>query len=180
MGYNIHMRDSDFRIKKSNADQALQALQKFARPLKNTFIVVAGVENARSLQVAMSSCRFDLELSTSKAATLPTKEDILKSVKAAQQMLEPETRLSGNKRMAIAHLKDAEEMLTAVPEDVILVTGISFDGERQDGTETAMFDSIAPFVEPGSYIEMQGEDGEVWRWVFDGVNCIEKNAEITF
>ena len=28
--------------------------------------------------------------------------------------------------------------------------------------------AIAPYVEAGSYIEMYGEDGDKWRYVFDG------------
>lgn len=33
--------------------------------------------------------------------------------------------------------------------------------------------AIASYVGVGSYIEMQGEDGAVWRWVFDGITCKE-------
>jgi hypothetical protein len=32
-----------------------------------------------------------------------------------------------------------------------------------------LFQSIAPFVAPGSYIRIRGEEGEEWRWEFDGV-----------
>lgn len=34
--------------------------------------------------------------------------------------------------------------------------------------------------EPGSYIEMRGEDGALWRWVFDGKTCKEITAKITW
>jgi len=34
------------------------------------------------------------------------------------------------------------------------------------------FDSIAPFVDVGSYIEMKSMEGTPWRWVFDGKNAV--------
>jgi hypothetical protein len=52
------------------------------------------------------------------------------------------------------------------------ITGVQFEGEKS-GEEKYLWDAIAPFVEPGSYIEMQGEDGVTWRWVFDGKTCQE-------
>jgi hypothetical protein len=45
------------------------------------------------------------------------------------------------------------------------IISVDFDGEKI-GQEDEMFKVIAPFVEDGSYIEMQGEDGAMWRWVF--------------
>ena len=36
-----------------------------------------------------------------------------------------------------------------------------------------MFNCIATFVEDGSYIEMVGEDGDLWRWVFTNNNNCE-------
>ena len=59
------------------------------------------------------------------------------------------------------------------------VENILFEGEKI-GDEDALFGAIAPFVEPDSYIEMQGEDGTLWRWVFDGKTCTEKKATISW
>lgn len=56
---------------------------------------------------------------------------------------------------------------------------IYFDGEKL-GDEAVLFDIIAPYVEDGSYIEMQGEDGARWRWCFVGGKCVQKNAEISW
>jgi hypothetical protein len=56
---------------------------------------------------------------------------------------------------------------------------ITFEGEKL-GDDAVLFDAIAPFVEPGSYIEMLGEDGSLWRWVFDGKTCQEKSANISW
>lgn len=45
--------------------------------------------------------------------------------------------------------------------------GIEFTGEKL-GDDEVLFGAIAPFVESGSYLEFLGEDGDRWRWVFDG------------
>jgi len=48
------------------------------------------------------------------------------------------------------------------------VVHIEFVGEKyRDYVENALV-ALAPFVDPGSWIEMQGEDHERWRWRFDG------------
>lgn len=50
------------------------------------------------------------------------------------------------------------------------VDEINFNGEKFGGDETIILGSIAPYVENDSYIIMQGEDGERWKWKFiDGV-----------
>lgn len=43
--------------------------------------------------------------------------------------------------------------------------GIEFRGEKL-GDDDLLFEAIAPWVEHGSYIEMRGEDGQLWRWMF--------------
>lgn len=43
-----------------------------------------------------------------------------------------------------------------------------------------LFDAIAPFVEAGSFIEMSGEDGTLWRWHFDGEQCQEQLGHVVF
>ncbi len=45
------------------------------------------------------------------------------------------------------------------------IIGICFEGEKA-GDETTLFKALAPYVESGSFIEMQGEDGEMWRECF--------------
>jgi hypothetical protein len=46
------------------------------------------------------------------------------------------------------------------------VVGISFNGEKL-GDDPVLWRAVAPFVEHGSYLQMAGEDGMVWRWVFN-------------
>ena len=59
------------------------------------------------------------------------------------------------------------------------VVGIEMLMEYQ-GEEKRMFDAIAPYVKPGSYIQMSGEDGSMWRWLFDGMSCIEQTPGISW
>ena len=37
---------------------------------------------------------------------------------------------------------------------------------------------VGPYVEAGSYVEMRGEDGARWRYVFDGKQCVRKEPKI--
>ena len=57
------------------------------------------------------------------------------------------------------------------------VVAISFEGEKI-GDEETLFKAIAPFVKKGSFIEMRGEDGLMWRWIFDGKTVKEITAKI--
>lgn len=59
------------------------------------------------------------------------------------------------------------------------IVSIEFCGEKL-GDDHILFEAIAPFVKAGSYIEMSGEDGTRWRWVFDGKTCVEKTATISW
>ena len=80
-------------------------------------------------------------------------------------------------------INDFEEMMQEwrwrLELDTVGACGIQFEGEKI-GDDQALFDAIAPWVKKGSYIEMHGEDGAIWRWTFDGEKCIEKSAKITF
>ena len=58
------------------------------------------------------------------------------------------------------------------------VDGIQFEGEKAGGDELHYFGLIAPYVEKGSFIEMMGEDGSRWRWVFDGETCEEISPKV--
>jgi hypothetical protein len=59
------------------------------------------------------------------------------------------------------------------------VLDIYFSGEKL-GDDKILFDAIAPYVKEGSYIEMSGEDGYLWRWSFDGKSCVELSMEMEF
>ncbi len=64
-------------------------------------------------------------------------------------------------------------------EGALDIISINFCGEKL-GDDKVLFDAIAPFVDNGSYIEMHGEEGGMWRWVFDGKSCKEINPNISW
>jgi len=59
------------------------------------------------------------------------------------------------------------------------ITGIDCTGEKL-GDDALFFRTIAPFVKAGSYIEMTDDEGDRWRWVFDGKTCKEVQADIVW
>ena len=52
------------------------------------------------------------------------------------------------------------------------------------GNEAALFEAIAPFVEPNegqeATIEIRGEDGERWRFIFKEGCCVHQEAVFTW
>lgn len=60
------------------------------------------------------------------------------------------------------------------------ISDIQFEREKA-GNESELFGALAPYVTVGSYIEMSGEDGHLWRWTFpDGKTCVEIEAIISW
>lgn len=64
----------------------------------------------------------------------------------------------------------------ATNNDELNIVDIEFQREKI-GQEHLLFRSIAEFVKPGSYIEMEGEDNAKWRWIFKNNDCKEVFAE---
>lgn len=56
---------------------------------------------------------------------------------------------------------------------------IEFNGEKL-GEDELIFSAIAPFVKDGSFIEMEGEDGSLWKWIFNDGKVKEKMAKIVY
>ena len=52
------------------------------------------------------------------------------------------------------------------------ITGIEHIGHNL-GDDLEMFQSIAPFVAEGSFLDMSGEDAERWKWIFKDGKCQE-------
>jgi hypothetical protein len=59
------------------------------------------------------------------------------------------------------------------------VTAINFDGEKL-GDDAILFAAIGPFVLADSFIQMQGEDGSMWRYSFDGKKMHEDYPDVTW
>jgi len=58
-----------------------------------------------------------------------------------------------------------------------LLHSLEFLGDKMASYKT-FFEVLAPFVSYGSYIEMRGEDGKMWRWIFNGTECEEIKPKI--
>lgn len=48
------------------------------------------------------------------------------------------------------------------------------------GDDALLFQALAPFVDAGSYLTFEGEDGACWRWVFDGQCAFERQGKLVF
>lgn len=59
------------------------------------------------------------------------------------------------------------------------ITDLTFTGENL-GDEDRLFAKLAPFVEAGSYIAVVGEDGAIWRWVFENGRISCEEGTVTF
>lgn len=59
------------------------------------------------------------------------------------------------------------------------IDDIGFEGEKI-GQEDFLFRAIAPYVTDGSYIEMVGEDGALWRWSWARGEFHEQEAVISW
>lgn len=57
------------------------------------------------------------------------------------------------------------------------INDINFAGNKMWDDEL-FFQEIAPFVENNSYIEMEGSDGVIWRWVFNNGEVYKKLPNI--
>jgi len=107
--------------------------------------------------------------------------------------------ISANKDKALALLKkfveDKERMYWVIPSMVMHadnltdaieecrwiveedndgnIVSIEFTGDKL-GEDEQIFNAIAPAVENDSYIKMEGENGEIWKWVFNNGKCKEE------
>jgi hypothetical protein len=151
MGYCISQRDCKFVIKAANKSAALKAARALA-PVGES----RGGGGNRTERWFMWMNGRDLRAATS-----------------LEQMLEWW-------RYAPTFAKNRPKEFTApvIDADVDII-GVDFQGEKI-GEEKFLWNALAPFIEPGSYIEMQGEDGERWRWTFDGKTCTEIQAKVTW
>lgn len=59
------------------------------------------------------------------------------------------------------------------------IESIHFLGEKS-GQDEELFRVLAPYVKEGSYIAMRGEEGDLWRWYFDGQTCREQEGRVVW
>jgi hypothetical protein len=52
--------------------------------------------------------------------------------------------------------------------------------ESKTGNERELFEALAPFIAPGSFIEWCGEGGEHYKWIFDGTAMRVAYGEVVY
>lgn len=57
------------------------------------------------------------------------------------------------------------------------IQALHFEGEKL-GSDKELLSYIASFVEPGSFLEFMGEDGDLWRWYFHDNTVSEVRPQI--
>jgi hypothetical protein len=118
------------------------------------------------------------------------KDNVRKALKAIKALKGQESIHDGSGahfswvRNDFHKINDFKEMMDEWGWEVVFdeegnVTDLRFEREKI-GDEVILFCAIAPFVDAGGYIEMQGEDGALWRWKFDGKTCVEVAAKVSW
>lgn len=72
----------------------------------------------------------------------------------------------------------AEDLPIRDPRGDLVMDG--YTNQKWRSYARAMFEILAPFIKPGSLIEIQGEEGEKVRWEFDGEELVADYAEVMF
>jgi hypothetical protein len=57
------------------------------------------------------------------------------------------------------------------------IVSLEFTGEKY-GDDAVLFDALAPFIEAGGEIHFTGEDGDQWKYLFDGKCRTEKQGKV--
>lgn len=80
------------------------------------------------------------------------------------------------------HFTTAQEVLRELGFDVdVDSTGLSITGyDSKTGDEKLFFNAISHLIEPGSSMTWQGEDGDQYRWEFDGKTMTVKHGHISY
>lgn len=129
-------------------------------------------------------------MSQSESLIRIEKKNVTKAMKAVKALAGKETIADGSGRhfswvdQNFVNASDFKTVMKAWRWEVVFdtdgdVSDLRFYGEKL-GDDYLLMKAIAPFVRKGGYIEMHGEDGERWRWVFDGKQCYEKAAKISW
>jgi hypothetical protein len=50
---------------------------------------------------------------------------------------------------------------------------LAFDNKQ--GQQQLLIETLAPFITPGSYLNWEDEDGDQFRWEFDGADLVERS-----
>jgi hypothetical protein len=53
-------------------------------------------------------------------------------------------------------------------------------GGKKYLNDDRLFETLAPYVEQGSFLVLEGEDRERWRWRFDGETLITEEGKVVY
>lgn len=114
------------------------------------------------------------------------KEKHFKKLKKAFKELDKNYKLSWvEKSFASDTLKEVfsslryEVTYSVDNENNQCISGIKFTGEKA-GDDDLIWDTIAPFVTSGSFLEFLGEDGDRWRVIFTNGTWKELQAKVVW
>lgn len=60
------------------------------------------------------------------------------------------------------------------------VVGVQWEWEKLQSETDNWMKAVAPFVPAGCFIEMVGEDGDKWRYMFDGLTVKEVHPKLVW
>lgn len=147
MGYFVSITDSNFRVPASKLDAAYKALVK----LNERDDLKSGGASTTPEGVSWSDARpegMDYHPAKWFAWMHPNYPSECPDIESILSMVGYE-------------LEQAED-------GALMITGYS----SKTGCEDVFAAALAPFVEPGSYLTWEGEEGEEYRWAFDGKRLI--------
>ncbi len=129
-----------------------------------------------SVYIDWCNCHFSMKKENIEAAFTAIKT-LLQSGKYAQHYDDP-----WKKRLHDADNLDRflEACCWEVEVENYDIVGIHFNGENYDSDDLILFTAIAPYVEAGSYIQMEISTNDKFEWYFDGYTVITKEGEIDF
>ncbi len=170
MGYSISQGKTSFKIKGENIQGALKAIKDFAsKRTKLGYFDAKKIANAKTLDEAFKELCWKFKYTE-------VQEDVLTLDKAKVMLESLYGKIKNEGASEQYALSCLDEIISKFPKDKDVI-GITQQVEYL-GEERIIFNVIAPFVEEGSFIEIVGEDGETWRWVFEGGKCEEKKPKI--
>jgi len=71
----------------------------------------------------------------------------------------------------------AEAEYATVADEEGNITSFYFDASGM-GDHEELYQSLAPFMRGGSFLELCNEMGDLWRWVFDDGKCIRTSPVV--
>ena len=125
--------------------------------------------------VEMKECKFFIK-----------KENIEKAFNTlrdyAKTKIENKEGLSWIDLHSVAYSETLTEALESCDFDILYndngdVYDVDYISEKL-GDHDVILNVIAPYIEDGSYLQMYGEDGDIWRWCIKDNECYWKTPKI--